>query len=212
MVDFAKALQDAEADKLPVRPVHVPKLVWLDLETTGLDPEKGVILEIGVIVTDLALNELGRKSWVLPHVRKDTLTMMDDYVLKMHLKSGLLKEVWKDNSLNDPGRDGARRIIYGDVANWIRNTCQHTRVKLCYLSGSSVGTFDMAWLRKHAPAISDTVSYRVGDVSTFKVFFPGLLTQPEEGPAHRAIADLEYSINQLAQMRDRLDTVKDNDE
>ena len=155
MVDFAKALQDAEVVDFNK---SLQKLVWLDLETTGLDPDTGVILEIGVIVTDLELNEHSRQRWVLPYVREDILTMMDDYVLKMHLKSGLLKEVWQSNRISDPGLEAARRNIYGQVASWIRNACQHTRVKHCHLSGSSVGSFDLAWLRKHAPGISDTVS------------------------------------------------------
>jgi oligoribonuclease (3'-5' exoribonuclease) len=72
------------------------------------------------------------------------------------------------------------------------------------MSGSSVGTFDMAWLRKHAPGIADTVHYRVGDVSTFKVFFPNTMSQPAGGPAHRALDDLDYSIDQLRQMRTML--------
>jgi oligoribonuclease len=183
---------------------NVMKLVWLDLETTGLDPENGVILEIGVVVTDLQLNELARKSWVLPHVRDDILTMMDDYVLRMHLKSGLLKEVWKDRNLTDPMHDKARRQIIENISIWIRQACKHTKVKHCYLAGSSVGSFDMAWLKKHAPGIVNTVSYRVGDVSAFKVFFPNMLSQPAGGPAHRALDDLDYSIDQLRQMRTML--------
>jgi oligoribonuclease len=178
-----------------------PKLVWLDLETTGLNPDEGVILEIGVIVTDLLLNELARKSWVLPYVRSEVLVKMDDYVLNMHLKSGLLKEVWGHGSIDQDLLESKRRRVYTDVAGWIRTACKHTRIKHCHLSGSSVGTFDMAWLRKHAPGISDTFSYRVGDVSTFKVFFPNTLSQPAGGPAHRALDDLDYSIDQLRQMR-----------
>jgi oligoribonuclease len=182
----------------------VPKLVWLDLETTGLDPDKGVILEIGVIVTDLTLKEFARKSWVLPYVREDILTMMDDYVLKMHLKSGLLKEVWRTATMSDPDWASRRRRIYEEVEVWIRKACKHARIKHCHMSGSSVGTFDMAWLRKHAPGITDTFSYRVGDVSAFKVFFPNTLSQRAGSPAHRALDDLDYSIDQLRQMRTML--------
>ena len=65
----------------------------------------------------------------------------------------------------------------------------------------------MAWLKKHAPGIAGTVSYRVGDVSAFKVFFPNLLSQPAGGPAHRALDDLDYSIDQLRQMRTLLGMV-----
>ena len=203
MVDFAKALEHTNLVNDGNQNV-VPKLVWLDLETTGLDPDKGEILEIGVIVTDLTLHEFARKSWVLPHVRTDVLVKMDDYVLQMHMKSGLLKEVWRHGSIDTVHLEGKRRGIYGDIATWIRTACKHSRVKHCYMSGSSVGTFDMAWLRKHAPGISSTFSYRVGDVSAFKVFFPNTLSQPAGGPAHRALDDLDYSIDQLRQMRTML--------
>ncbi len=180
--------------------IGTPKLVWLDLETTGLVPDEGEILEIGAIITELDLTEKARKGWILPHRRENILTKMNDYVLKMHLSSGLLAAT---HDLFGKGQV-SRAQIYSDVEAWIRQKCDWMPEKECYLSGSSIG-FDKGWLQHHAPAILDTVSYRVGDVSAFKVFFPGLLdqfivhTEPK-----LALDDLDYSIDQLRQMRELL--------
>ncbi len=209
MVDFSKELKDAQTIKPVMSPD--PKLVWLDLETTGLDPEEGVILEIGVIITDLELKELDRRSWVLQHSRENILTMMDDYVLNMHMTNGLLKDVWAPGSVSDAINPSGylatlvkrRETQLREVEGWIRRTCDFTNTKHSYLAGSSIH-FDRTWLAEHAPTILDTVSYRMLDVSTFKVAFPGLLTQREGGPAHRALDDLDYSIDQLRQMREKL--------
>ena len=181
---------------------HDPRLIWMDLETTGLVPAEGVILEIGVVITDLELAETARKSWVVPHDRAQILHMMDDYVLKMHLSSGLLEEVWADKTgfkATQKNRDNIELAI----RNFIITETMGQNGKDRFLCGSSVGGFDMQWLKKHASSILDTMSYRVGDVSAFKVFFPGMLESSGD-PAHRALADLDFSINQLRQMRDQL--------
>ncbi len=158
-----------------------PKLVWLDLETTGLDPKKGSILEIGVIVTDLELNEIERRSWVLQYSRDSILTSMNDFVLNMHMSNGLLKKVWATRRLGEVVTadflhrldvDRAKTILGAHA--WIRRATADTEAKDCYLAGSSIH-FDRAWLVEHAPEIVETVSYRMVDVSTFRVAFPGLL-------------------------------------
>lgn len=189
----------------------VPKLVWLDLETTGLDPAKGHILEIGVVVTDMELREVDRKAWVLPYVRESILTSMDDYVLNMHMANSLLKEVWIEPTLHENTGDlqtraaRERKNIVRNIASWIRNTAGPDSSKSeRYMAGSSIH-FDRSWLAYHYPAILEEVSHRMVDVSTFKVAFPGLLNQPiARDPAHRALADLDYSIDQLLQMREKM--------
>ena len=188
-----------------------PKLVWLDLETTGLDPKKGSILEIGVIVTDLELNEIERRSWVLQYSRDSILTSMNDFVLNMHMSNGLLKKVWATRRLGEVVTadflhrldvDRAKTILGAHA--WIRRATADTEAKDCYLAGSSIH-FDRAWLVEHAPEIVETVSYRMVDVSTFRVAFPGLLIDQERGDVtHRALTDLEFSIDQLRQMREKL--------
>jgi oligoribonuclease len=185
-----------------------PKLVWLDIETTGLDPQHGVIFEMGIIVTDLELKEHARSSWVLRHARSRVLNLMDDYVLNMHMTNGLLKEVWGVPNEHEANNEFAarldkeRRTKVNNIVRWIQNSTGETTPRDCYMAGSSIH-FDRAWLAVHYPKILEQVSYRMVDVSSFKVAFPDLLTQPNK-PEHRALGDLEYSINQLAQMREKL--------
>jgi len=185
------------------------RLVWLDLETTGLDPAHGSILEIGIVVTDLELNEIDRRAWILPYVRDSIIASMDDYVLNMHMANGLLKEVWGEPSIRETSLQLQQRLakerseIGRSVAQWIKAISGDSSSKSArYLAGSSIH-FDRAWLAVHFPGILETVSYRMLDVSTFKVAFPGLLSQREGGPAHRALGDLDYSIDQLQQMREK---------
>lgn len=180
-----------------------PILCWLDLETTGLDPTEGEILEVGIILTDLELNEIGRRSKVIKHEREDIIGMMDDYVLSMHLGSGLLAEVWKSLSSQTPKMVFLGDWQKGDLMHWIKRTvgkeCNSQHYTL-HLAGSSVH-FDQRWLQHHVPGFAKIFSHRLLDVSAYKVAFPGLLKQPEGGAAHRAIEDVEYSIDQHRQMR-----------
>lgn len=67
-------------------------IVWIDLETTGLDPETSVILEIAVVITDKHLNLLAQGSLVVHHPN-DALVGLDDWVQEQHQASGLLEEV-----------------------------------------------------------------------------------------------------------------------
>lgn len=173
-------------------------LVWLDLETTGLDPDEGQILEIGIIVTDLELKEVRRRSWTLLHCREDVIGLMDDYVLEMHLKSGLLKRCWAKGN-NPVDAADVRERTWAEVSRFLKEATRGAEPKNCYLAGSSIH-FDRSWLEDHAPEVLVAVSHRMLDVSSYKVAFPGLLNQPDE-PAHRVMEDLEYSIDQHRQMR-----------
>ena len=112
-------------------------LLWMDLETTGLDEQRGKILEVAVILTDLDLKELQRKSWVLGHDRDETLLLMNDYVLKMHMDSGLLAEVWE--STLTMGQ------VVDSIEQMFRNaSCGGPSRSNIYLAGSSIH-FDRRW-------------------------------------------------------------------
>ena len=67
-------------------------LIWVDIETTGLDPQNDSMIELGIIITDFDLNIIDRDSWVI-EPSPDHLADMDDVVRDMHTKSGLLDEL-----------------------------------------------------------------------------------------------------------------------
>ena len=84
------------------------RIMWLDLETTGLDPETGLILEVAVVVTNRWLKELARESIVIPHsVEALEAAGMDDFVRDMHTENGLLDEV--------TGKDGFQGLSASDA-------------------------------------------------------------------------------------------------
>lgn len=193
----------------------VPLLVWLDLETTGLDPEMGHILEMGIRVTTLDLEDVkDPRSWVFPHDREEIIATMDDYVLDMHLSSGLLKEVWSSRS--EESRRARHREIWSHAQALLSSCSQIVWRETLddpqygsgldatfHLAGSSIH-FDREWLKDHAPSsFFSQFHHRMLDVSAYKLAFPGLLEQPDE-PAHRVLADINYSIDQHRQMRNLL--------
>ena len=69
------------------------RLVWLDLEMTGLDVRRHVIVELAIIVTDLELRPLDDGLDIVVHASDEELAEMDDYVRTMHTRSGLLEEI-----------------------------------------------------------------------------------------------------------------------
>lgn len=165
-------------------------LLWLDVETTGLDPKRESLLEVGAIVTDERLVELGRFS-SLVRPRDGALDGMIPVVREMHEGSGLLEEL----------RAGAP--AWGEVR---RRFMEFVEARSggggdVYLAGSSVH-FDRSFLAEALPELLPRMSHRVLDVSTLKVI--AKLWRPElEGfrmgrpPAHRVIEDLEASMAEL---------------
>lgn len=180
------------------------RLIWLDLETTGLDPEKGVILEVAARATDV----FGRPvdgpppySAVFRHAREGYLTKMDNYVLSMHLRSGLLEKALTDNwgLMEERENDRQWRNLEQRFRTWAwaRGEPKHT-----YLAGNSIH-FDRAWLAVHAPWLLKFVSHRMLDVSAFKVAAPDLY--PKQGEvAHRALDDVNAALAAYREIRQSL--------
>ena len=81
------------------------RLVWIDLEMTGLDVERHRIVELAVIVTDARLEVLADGLDLVVHQPPEVLAAMDDFVRKMHTKSGLLTEIERSSlSLDAAGK------------------------------------------------------------------------------------------------------------
>lgn len=72
---------------------ELDRIVWIDCEMTGLEPERHVIVEIAALVTDANLNILGEGVDIVVHASETELAQMDDFVTKMHAKSGLDQEI-----------------------------------------------------------------------------------------------------------------------
>lgn len=166
-----------------------PALVWLDLETTGLDPELDRILEIGVIVTDedLATLSVHRRVLAIDAIGAERLAA-NDFVREMHLRSGLIAECELSTLTLGQATAELIEILPRDLP----------------MAGATVG-FDRSFLRAHARPLHDVFHYRNFDVSTFRVALQMWgFDVPPKSEAHRAIPDLHESIALAKRMRNLL--------
>ena len=173
-------------------------LAWMDLEMTGLDPDRHVIVEIATLLTDDQLDLVAEGPDLIVHATADQLTSMDDFVRTMHTKSGLLPEIEASAiSLADAGEA---------TLDFLREHLPEPRtVPLC---GNSIGT-DRRFLAKHLPEIEEFLHYRSIDVSTIKELArrwrPEVLASaPDKDAGHRALDDIRESLAELRHYRDTM--------
>jgi oligoribonuclease len=167
----------------------------MDLEMTGLDPARHTIVEIATLVTEDDLTVVTEGPDLVVHADADALAAMDEFVRKMHTKSGLLKEMEASTlSLADAGKQ-TLEFIQAHVP-------EKRSVPLC---GNSIGT-DRRFLDAQLPDIENWLHYRSVDVSTVKElcrrWYPEVFAQaPPKGTTHRALDDIKESLAELAYYR-----------
>lgn len=164
--------------------------VWVDLETTHLEPYRGHIWELGLIITDTQLNELARESWVIKADR-EKLGHVSDWSLEQHAKSGLLREALASKWTAESAEREALIWLHGRT-NWIGDG----KVPM---AGASVH-FDRAWLKVQMPQLEKWFYYGNLDVSSVEklanAWWPELPTWKDRG-LHRVQPDNEDAINEL---------------
>ena len=169
-------------------------LIWIDLEMTGLDPERDVILEIATIITDEALREVAVGPELAIAASPAQLDAMDEWNQTHHHASGLIDRVRRSpHSVAD-----AERLTLGFVK-------QHVAADASPLCGNSIWQ-DRRFLARHMPALERHLHYRNIDVSSIKElarrWHPGLVEGFTKQNAHRALADIRESIAELAYYRE----------
>ncbi|HNX68536.1 MAG TPA: oligoribonuclease [Candidatus Omnitrophota bacterium] len=176
--------------------IHRNNMVWIDMEMTGLDPEKERIIEIATIITDGSLNVLAEGPDLVIHQPAAILKGMDEWNQKHHAESGLIEAV----KASEMTVKKAEQLTL-DV---IKEFCNPKKVPLC---GNSVH-HDRKFLAKYMPKIDDYLHYRHVDVSTLKALVARWYPKdkdktPPKGKSHRALADIRESIDELRFYRDR---------
>ena len=167
----------------------------MDLEMTGLDPQRDVIVEIATIVTDDELNVVAEGPDLVVTAPAAALDGMDEIVVQMHTKSGLLEAIKSSSlSLADAGAQ-TLEFIKAHVP-------EQRTVPLC---GNSIGT-DRRFLATQLPEIEEWLHYRSVDVSTVKElarrWYPDAVKKaPEKAGGHRALDDIRESIAELRYYR-----------
>jgi len=171
------------------------KLVWVDCEMTGLDLVHDALIEVAVLVTDGDLNVLGEGVDLLIRPTDEALAQMGDYVRDMHTKSGLLDALPTGLTMEE----ATERVM-----DYVR---AHAPVaRKVPLAGNTIGT-DRAFLARDMPDLEQWVHYRNVDVSTLKElakrWFPRVHYQaPKKAGNHRALADIQESIEELRYYRE----------
>jgi len=170
-------------------------LVWMDLEMTGLDPTRHVILEIATLVTDDQLEIVAEGPDIVVHQDPGPFALMDDVVRKMHTRSGLLAA----SAASDVSLERAGTL----TLDFIRTHVSEARtVPLC---GNSIGT-DRRFLATYLPEIELHLHYRSIDVSSVKElcrrWYPTVFDAvPPKGEKHRALDDIRESLAELRYYR-----------
>lgn len=172
-------------------------LVWIDCEMTGLDLERDALIEVAVLVTDAELNVLGDGVDVLIKPSDEQLAQMNDFVRDMHTKSGLLDELASGTTMQDATEQALA---------YIREFVPVARK--APLAGNTIGT-DRAFLARDMPELEQWVHYRNVDVSSLKElarrWYPKVTYQaPTKTGNHRALADIQESIEELRYYREAL--------
>ena len=171
------------------------RLVWIDLEMTGLDPDENTIIEIATIVTESDLSIVAEGPSFAIDVGKEELAKMDNWNVKHHTENGLLDRIQSDGV----SMENAER----HTLEFLKEHCSPGQSPLC---GNTIGQ-DRRFLRRYMQELHDFFHYRSVDVTSIKILARSWY--PEVGKwrknsGHRALDDIRGSIEELSYYRDKL--------
>lgn len=186
-------MSEAEAQ----RPEVPERLVWIDLEMSGLNPDRERILEIASIVTDAELKVVAEGPELVIHQPDALLEAMDEWNTTHHGESGLIERV-KASTLSTEEAE-ARTLAFLE---------QHVKAGTAPLAGNSVHQ-DRLFLVKYMPKLFGFLHYRNVDVTTVKELArrwapKTFRKRPSKKSTHRASDDIRESIEELRYYREKL--------
>ena len=170
------------------------RLIWIDMEMSGLDPDLDRILEVALVVTDSDLNVVAEAPVLVVHQDDSVLDGMDSWNKSTHAKSGLIEKV-KASTLDE--RDVEEKMI-----SFLENLVPKSASPMC---GNSICQ-DRRFLARSMPKLEAYFHYRNLDVSTLKELAkrwkPGLCEAFKKHNKHEALADIHESIDELKYYRE----------
>jgi len=169
-------------------------LIWIDLEMTGLVPEKDVIIEIATVVTDADLNVVAEGPSIAIHQSDDYLNNMDEWNTNQHSKSGLVKRVRESKITSKKAEKQTIDFLIEYVSPGVSPMC-----------GNSICQ-DRRFLYNYMPNLENFFHYRHIDVSTLKELAirwkPKVISTSNKRTKHLALSDVYDSINELKHYRE----------
>ena len=181
------------AETVTSLPLHEQNLIWIDLEMTGLFPEKDRIIEIAVVVTDAQMTKRVEGPVFAIHQTDATLDGMDAWNKGTHGKSGLIDRV-KASTIDEAAAEAA-------TIEWLKTFVPKGKSPMC---GNSICQ-DRRFLANYMPKLEAFFHYRNLDVSTLKELArrwkPSALEGFKKAQAHTALADIHESIDELLYYR-----------
>tara|TARA_Y100001954_G_scaffold29640_1_gene27117 strand:+ start:215 stop:763 length:549 start_codon:yes stop_codon:yes gene_type:complete len=171
------------------------RMVWIDLEMTGLDIEKESIIEIATVITDSELNIIAQGPNLAVSVSEELLAGMDEWNTTHHNQSGLVERIRHEGvSISE-----AQQQTLDFLKQWVNP-------KTAPLCGNSVWN-DRRFLDKEMPLVADYLHYRMVDVSTIKElarrWYPKV-DKYRKKLSHLALDDILESIEELQYFRDKV--------
>ena len=168
-------------------------LIWIDLEMTGLDPQKERIIEIATVVTDSELNVLAEGPSIVINQSNELIQAMDEWNTNQHGKSGLTERV-----LNSTVTEAQAELATLDfLKRWVPEG-------MSPMCGNSIGQ-DRRFLVRYMPELANYFHYRNLDVSTLKELVrrwkPELMNGFNKKGSHLAMDDIHDSVAELAYFR-----------
>ena len=169
-------------------------LVWLDMEMTGLDPDKDRVIELAVVVTNSQLEVIAESAVWVVHQSDEVLAGMDDWNQKTHSKSGLITKV-KSSIVTESD-------VETQCLEFLKRHVPAGKSPMC---GNSICQ-DRRFMARHMPKLETYFHYRNLDVSTLKElckrWTPEIAKGVKKGGKHEALADIYESIEELKYYRE----------
>ncbi len=170
------------------------RLIWIDMEMSGLNPDTDRILEVALVVTDQELNVVAEAPVLVVHQEAVVLDAMDNWNKSTHAKSGLIDRI-RASSLGEAEVESQMIAFLGE----------HVPKGVSPMCGNSICQ-DRRFLARHMPQLEAYFHYRNLDVSTLKELAkrwkPGLAEAFKKHNKHEALADIHESIMELRYYRE----------
>jgi len=175
------------------------KLLWVDLEMTGLDPNNHVIIEVAALVTDFDFKTLAKYDAVISQP-DEKLSNMNEWSAVQHKNSGLIEKIHQSGKKEDQ--------VIKDLVEFIK---VNFKGEPAILAGNSIYN-DRKFIEKHWPEVTELLHYRMLDVTSFKILMENKLENKfHKKDSHRASDDIRASIDELEFYLDKLSKISEKD-